>query len=574
MYYEKYKKYKSKYKQYLEKNKKESIENINKTKIKIKHNFVNNDIDYYTKKYVNMEEFIRKNKIRNKIRELNNQYAHNYTFYYIYTMKITLENEEKIELDDIILYNCKTRFILKRGKELYINFFLIEEEMKELYITINKKLNISKISLSKLSYKTGDSYALGPSKPLKNIYGIIQQQYFNRINYRTNLSNIMFNEICSNKLDYHQYLMDNNIIPKNTTKIIKNLDETYNEKIREENKNNVIKFPYSSMSKCVSMPDDIVENRKISENKIKIQKYKSNRYCFENEGFVTQKYNETLSQIELKCHVIYGEILYVMVRNEIGEYTAIYKDLKISNKKTAEILNKYKDEIIKLCEDTFKMMNKLEIIKEKRLNHEMNILYKIVSKLIRPYIKIELNNFNKNNFNKELNRLYKNDKLPDYIREFLKPFKQKKNFASFEAMFTSLLVYKKIRRLRELNNKILKIDIEEQQDLEILINELINLYNTTDLEFEKTYLTNIKMDKIKEPYMRIDIALPSKEYKKCYVNEIEPFASGKGNINGIEELEKHGLTIKTLIMKKIYEKNIDEDYNYIYFKDVKYEKVI
>lgn len=535
--------------------------NKKKVNIDVYYDYKAETYDYYTKKFININKYINLMKKKNKeLKDMEIRIEKMFKFFYVYLIKIKydkLTSFEQTNKDNITMEDAQVEQIFTIDNNIYINFYLFKDTNK---ITITLK-NINHTNHNKIkdiriywnTIKIGDSYVMGYKKPLKHIYQIIQQQYFNRINFVKNISNIMFNEIASNKLDYNQYLLDNNLIPKNTTKIVKKNDIKSAEQFKQIlEAGYVVKYPYYSASRCVFLP----------QIKFKESEFKQ---CYKDFGYIMQKYNKTLEDVEFKCHVIYGKIYYIMIRHSKNDYICMSNTKRPSDENIIKILDKYEKDIEQLCQKAFFAMNKLYEIKNDRLIFEMSLLYNLVKKLMSPYMDtIFVDKYNKHKFNSKLNNLHKLENIPEEIKNFLLPFKEDEYFASFEAIFTSLFTFKKIERLQELKKHV-------GHDIVEIINNLIDVYETSDKEFEKKYMKEKeKVATIYEPYMRIDIGLPYQDFDKCYINEIEPYASGKSTniIKRDKCVDNYDENANSLILQKILKTQVEN--NDVHFEKIKY----
>jgi len=544
---------------YLVKNQMGGANTLN---IIIQHKFVDRIVDYYVdtnidiKDYNNMIIDHLKNK---KIERMEDEQQINTTkpleIFNLHIIKIEFDQSvpEDVEVNVDVNFDIIHKYII--DGILYIHLYN-SKIVDEISLNINLKndeYNIRKVYVYTTSYKNGDSYVLGPTKPLQHIFQIIQQQYHNRIQVEDLISTVRLNEITAEKLDYHQYLIDMKLIPTGTTQVFKrNVTENYVEDPRPKFKNSVIKYPFSSTSKCVFLPE---------------KKIVAKSSCHMDYGYIVQKYNSVIAENELKTHVVLGKELYTMVRYKLSSYHNA-RNLKSKNSNIQKILDRYANEIPDILADVFDAINRLRYIKEIRNNHEMRRVYRLVKALVEPYDIGDLSfieEYNLKQLNKKLDNLYRNKKLPHYIIEFLKPFTNDDYICFFDAMFTSLLSSYKLDRLIELRKK-----INDNQIIK-MVDKLIHLYRMTDYEFDQIHLKSIDHP-IKDYYMRIDIA-PSddKNYPKCYLNEIEPLASGKGEYEKIKEIFGDDMSTMgptAFILFNTYREAIIK--GYIEFEDVEF----
>lgn len=500
---------------------------FNEIQITLHHRFEASIVDKYVEKNLDVDEYFDRAKqsthFKNSTEEdqisifkpLNIFMFHILKFEFDHPLADDGDDDIKVEFTD----NATNNIVIENSSvingNLIVNFYVINPIDKIVVrLSGSHNSNVSSVKIFSSCYKNADSYIIGPLKPFEHIYPIIQQQYHNRIQIDRVISTIILNELTAEKLSYHKYLIDLDIIPKNTTQVfIRNVDDEYDEidsKIDDRIENNmVLKYPFHSTSKCVFLPSD---------------KFVDKNVCFKNHGFILQKMNDTLKDVEFKTHYIVGGELYAMVRYKLNDYY-------FSQKGTSpfdfiqEINNVYKRDMSDLQTRTFDAMNRLRFIKEVRNNHEMRRVYRLVKALIVPYVDNTdfLDTYDVKVWNKDLDKLHTLNVLPSHIREFLKPFTDGENICYFDAMFSSLLTSYKLDRLMEL-----KEEIKSDHKLLKMVDKLINNYKMSDMEFDNHHLKNVTHP-ILDFYMRIDIAIPDGDhYQKCYVNEIEPLASGKG----------------------------------------------
>jgi hypothetical protein len=199
-------------------------------------------------------------------------------------------------------------------------------------------------------FKTEDSYVV---KDIK-IKELIHLHYCDLKNQNYNIKNILstvwLNILTSNKILYHKYFIKEGYI-KNTQiidkKNIKNFDL----------KKYIIKAPYSSTSRCVTL-----YNNKLSKK------------CITEEGLIVQKINKTLNYIELKLHTFNGNIIYGNIKNILNnDKLTVNKDLDIIFYKDNErqyLINKYKNDIINICKEVFHKMNLFTLAMKYKLKYE------------------------------------------------------------------------------------------------------------------------------------------------------------------------------------------------------------
>jgi hypothetical protein len=368
-------------------------------------------------------------------------------YYYMYIIrakeKFIIKDDIDISFENDFIYNGYYYLILwfKKNKNHIISSIKTNYEIAHFLI------------------KPEDSYVVKDVK-LEELKKIIKNQYCDLKNPKYDIKNILstvwLNVLTSNKILYHKYFIKEGYI-KNTQiineKNIKNFDL----------KKYIIKAPYSSASKCVTMYN------KLSKN------------CIKEEGLIVQKINKTLKFIELKLHTFNGKIFYGNIKNTFKNNSKLTVDKNLNiitykDKERQDLINKYKKDIINICEEIFYKMN-----------------------LFTQAMKYKL--------------LYE-------IKYFIEPLKLKKeNFYNF---FEKIKI-KKLNNIKKKEKDINKIK---------LINDYIHFIN-----LDSEYFINIIKKPIiyDDLYMRIDLIFPDNiNYHKMSLLEIEPFACGKGYILDIK----------------------------------------
>ena len=273
-----------------------------------------------------------------------------------------------------IIYSPSNFIINNINDELvFVNYFNYKDNY---YLILWSKQNIkidfieykNPIYSTNFLVKTEDTYVFAKIKIFKKIKDVINQQYLD-LTYKKYdiqkqiLSSVWLNVLTSNKLLYYQYFIDKNII-LNTK--IKKLSL---EKINNYSKDYIIKAPYSSGSFCIKT------------------KYKLKKECFIDEGVIISKLNYSLEYIELKIHTFQGKILYANVKNKITDKIVLNDNLKYTftndNKDKIDnnliyisesqiLIDKYKLDIINICNKVYHLMNEFLLIMKYKLNYELN----------------------------------------------------------------------------------------------------------------------------------------------------------------------------------------------------------
>ena len=348
------------------------------------------------------------------------------------------------------------------------------------------------------TYQNYDKYLIGNNKPLKNLDEVLYMQYLDKKHMDiNNISTSYLMALTSNKLVYTQFLIDKGLIYN--TKIIDN------KTVQQKFQGYVLKYPYSSTEKCVF-----------------INKLKKN-YCFKEEGYILQKFNDSIEQLELKCHTTNGKILYIAIRIGKSFYICCDKNLVTGFKYVDNLLKKYSKEIKSLCFNTYLEMNKLVNLYKIRTLKELNILYSLLKK--------KTNTKNISKLNNALKNINKSNLNIEPI--MLSPCKNRK-----------ITLLNKIKCLFE--------DCDLNKGIDLLIKLLEVPYSQYEGKF------NESIDTIYDEYMRIDIALPdNKDYNKCYINEVEPYACGKTDIYVVRKCLVDSFEYKNeKILSRIISRNI------------------
>jgi len=379
--------------------------------IRVFYDFKDEDYDQFIKDNIDIDKYLTEMYSKYGKSDPNFQidFKKAFPFYYVYVLKIEFDGEYNSR-DKITIDNSHIEKITKIENDIYIHFFHFGATNR-VKLNFEKRINIKKVSVFECSYKNADSFMIGKTKPLKHIYHIVEQQRLSRNQYPKNISTIRLNEITAHKLDYHQYLIDHNLLLN--TEIIKNIGNgsyKINRDIIDDisKENYVIKFPFHSASSCVFVPGQNPDNAMTR--------------CYLDTGYIKQKFNPTLSKYEFKSHVINGEIFFIMVRDHLGEYVCVSKELKTKIKPINDLLIKYGSDMRETCKNVFRLVNKLIYLKQKRQDVEMNKLNEILSKV--------------------------SDKTKKIIQEPLKETVDKIEYVTtFESIFQSQLVHLKMRKL-------------------------------------------------------------------------------------------------------------------------------
>jgi hypothetical protein len=335
-----------------------------------------------------------------------------------------------------------------RNNTKYVCFFVIN----------NIDVSLSRSIIDEIKcypYKMYDTYVMGETRIFTDIEDILLCQGVDRDTYGENcLSTTYLNEICSNKMEYIRYFMKHKLM-------IGTYIKPYN-KNSELNRYNgkYVKAPYSSRSACAAY------------------EYVGNE-CFLDDGVIVQEKNNMLNKYEIKCYVLDGKVIMIIVRLDGINYNVCVPDnYKGVSDDVRLIIEMYRRDIQDICEKAFNSINALTNMRIDKLEHDEN------------YVKDIFNILNNNNSN-----LTDNEKTR--IRYIL----------------TGLVNSEKIKLINDLN---------EKYKLSLDYKPLIKKINDYDDPIE-----NNSNYKIYDRFMRIDMAIPDNNiYNKMTITEIEPFASG------------------------------------------------
>jgi len=153
--------------------------------------------------------------------------------------------------------------------------------LDKLRIRFRKPVRVGKVFISEQIVKQHDSYMLTwADNPIQELDELFQAQAQDFKSIPNSTSPPIFNQITAEKIDYTKYLVDQDLIPADTTQIM-----------TKGEVGDVRKYPYSSMHKCVFI------------NKPAPAK------CRDLGIYISQKYNSKIAFREFKCHVINGRVL-------------------------------------------------------------------------------------------------------------------------------------------------------------------------------------------------------------------------------------------------------------------------
>jgi hypothetical protein len=371
------------------------------------------------------------------------------------------------------------------------NKYIIFYPNSDMKLVINHMCNITYFLERRV-----DSYILNTPdrkinqiKIFKDIKDILYQQYLDLscdiLNTKQILSSTWFSALVSNKLLYYQYFIDNNIIIN--TKIKKISRDEINQ--RSHDHEYIIKTPYSSSSKCVTL-----KNSKLGD------------YCFIDEGVIISKINKNLDSDKIddfRVHSFKGKVIYVYIKL-YGKNIYLDKKLNIiqdeDNKKHIKKYNdminlsKYKDEIFILINKIYHHMNEFVLLMKFKLNYEKKFIKKL-----NLDEKIFYSFFNELKIT-TLKKMQQNDIGDDRYQDYI-------NFI-----------------------KLKPIDIKNKFNLFFNEDEYLDYYMRIDLMFpDDINYHKMSLNEI-EPYANLNKSF-TKEMDHIYFNNIKIYDNNKYNLN-------------------------------------------
>lgn len=383
-----------------------------------------------------------------KLKDIDNKISRHLKFRFVYTCSDIIYDTIKKTIDTNINNNAHVLFYFMKNNEKYVCFFVIN----------NIDINLSKNIINKVKcypYKMYDTYVMGETRIFSDIEDILMCQGVDRDMYGENcISTTYLNEICSNKMEYIRYFMKHKL-----------MIGTYIKPYKKINSQNIypgkyVKAPYSSRSACAAY-------EKLGDG------------CFLEDGLIVQEKNNMLNKYEIKCYVLDGEVIMIIVRLDgINYNVCVPDDYKGVSDEIRLIIKTYREDIQNICKKAFDSINSLTNMRLDKLKHDEN------------YVKDLFNNFKNSNIN-----------IPNTEKTRIR------------YILTGLVNSEKIKLIKEINEK-----YNKSYDVEPIIKK-INDY-TDPIENNSSY-------KIYDRFMRIDMALPDNNiYTKITITEIEPFASG------------------------------------------------
>ena len=410
---------------------------------------------------------------------LVNEYSNYLVYSYFYIINNTDYNDigtRKIHFNDRFKHEDNTANML-------IELFKFTQESKK-YVCfyVESPVNIlGDYPILRYAYKRKDSYIIGSRKPFRDIKDIIYSQGIERSHIGFDcISTTYLNEIVSNKIEYTLFFIERGLMYN--TELVRHINGAVY-------KHKFVKAPYSSGSKC-AFYQELPQHG-----------------CYTDDLVIVQPVNKTLKYYELKCHCINGEIDFVLVkqvRSKSG-YVCMNSNLEGPDlvPELRNMVNKYKNEIKKVCSDAFKAMNRLIHYRLIKLQHELNAAEYIISEVA-----------------------HKNNAVTS---------KDKK---SMLFVLTSLVNSRKkalIQYINSTHGKSIDFETFTRPIMDYAVKE--DKYPTYD------------------NFMRIDLALPDGDrFNKVMVLEVEPFASGRLKYDIIDKClteKENFVTSSQYLMAKI-----------------------
>lgn len=383
-----------------------------------------------------------------KLKDIDNKMARHLKFRFVYTCPDKIYEDIKKIVNKNINNNIHDLFYFMRNNEKYVCFFIVNN------IDIPLSKNISG-KIKCYPYKMYDTYVMGETRIFSDIENILMCQGVDRDKYGENcISTTYLNEICSNKIEYIIYFMKHKLMLG-----------TYIKSYNKDHEKNIypgkyVKAPYSSRSACAAYE-------------------KLGDICFLDDGIIVQEKNNMLSKYEIKCYVLDGVVIMIIVRLDGINYNVCIPDNYNGVSEDVQLIIKtHRKDINKICEKAFNSINALTNMRIEKLKYD------------EKYVQDLFNDFSKSNINID-------DNEKTRIRYIL----------------TGLVNSEKIKLVQKINEKYNK---------SYTYNTVIKKINdyTDPIENNTEY-------KIYDRFMRIDMALPDNNmYNKLTITEIEPFASG------------------------------------------------
>ena len=378
------------------------------------------------------------------------------------------------------LNNVKELFHFKRGEDLYIGFFVVENEIIDVPQSVATRV-------VEYPYKLYDTYVMGETRIFGDIEDILINQGYDRDAYGSkSISTTYLNEVCSNKMEYIRYFTRHGLMLGTWIK-------PYHKSGKNTYPNKYVKAPYSSRSACAAL------------NKI------DSELCYLADGVIVQEENKMLGKYEIKCYVINGEVTMTIVRlNGKNFNVCVPDDYEGVSPEIKEVVEKYKDDIALTCLKTYYFTNALIGMRVQKLENDEKETDKLLTDL-RETI--------------ESDDRYANLSDHEYLR--------------IRYILTGLVNTVKEKLIAELNTTYDKnydvgvftrriVDYPDPLERlkEIVAYSYKNSHNRDLTEIHQA----LKDIKIYDRFMRVDMALPDIEessvYDKITVTEIEPLASG------------------------------------------------
>lgn len=410
-----------------------------------------------------------------QLKDKDNKVARHLKFRFVYTCPDKIYDKIKDTVNNNINNNIHKLFYFMRNNDIYICFFLINDIDVHLPTYLSNKIKC-------YPYKMYDTYVMGETRIFTDIKDILMCQGVDRDMYGTNcISTTYLNEICSNKMEYIRYFMKHNL-----------MIGTYIKSYKQNSDLNVytgmyVKAPYSSRSACAAYEQVGSE-------------------CFLEDGVIVQEKNNMLNKYEIKCYVLDGKVIMIIVRLDgINYNVCVPDDYKGVSDDIRLIVETYRNDIYEICEKGYNSINALTNMRITKLKFD------------EKYVSNLFDDLKKSNIN-----LSNDEKM------------------EIKYILTGLVNSEKIKLINEINDK-----YNKNYDYNPIIKK-INDYDDP-IENKTDY-------KIYDRFMRIDMAVPDNNiYNKMTITEIEPFASGiymyktigpclkNNNLNKFDNITKYNL---------------------------------
>jgi hypothetical protein len=413
-----------------------------------------------------------------QLKDKDNKITRHLKFRFVYTCPA--DDFNMISKSSKHVNNVKELFHFKKGKELWVGFFVVETEEIDIPNSIIDRIK-------EYPYKLYDTYVMGETRIFGDIEDILINQGYDRDAYGTkSISTTYLNEICSNKMEYIRYFLRHGLMLGTWIKPYrKNGKNTY--------PNKYVKAPYSSRSACAAL------------NKI------DSELCYLADGVIVQEENKMLGKYELKCYVIDGEVTMTIVRLDGKNFNVcVPNDYAGISPEIKEVVEKYKDDIALSCLKTYYFTNALVGMRHEKLINDEAETETLIEDLKQTI---------------QSDERYADLSDHEYLR--------------IRYILTGLVNTVKESLITELNStyeksydvgRFTRRIVDYPDPLEKLKDIVAYSYKNSHSRDLTEIHGALKDIKIYDRFMRVDMALPDTDesgiYDKITVTEIEPLASG------------------------------------------------